>query len=193
MQPQQFRFDRLRPEIQEQVWNDASWTKAIFIRDPAERVLSAYLDKVVQTHETQRKPRTIWIQCVICRIHWYSLVGWNSTWHQRDTWSNDWTIMHVRPSLATTGLVVWSLSWKIYQSLIIYIGTSLDNAAALHSKGSIVAKGKHVRNVWQALSGNGTRQAQGLSCSSHVAAYPPDDASTSWAWSSGWQLDSNNK
>ena len=38
------------------MWNDASWTKAIFIRDPAERVLSANLDKVVQTHETQRKP-----------------------------------------------------------------------------------------------------------------------------------------
>ncbi len=134
MQPQQFRFDRLRPEIQEQVWNDACWTRAIFIRDPAERVLSANLDNVVQTHETQRKPPFGYNVSFAEAIHRYSLVGRNSTWHQRDTWSNDWTIMHVRPSLATTGLVLWSLSRKIYQSLIIYSIGSLDNAAALHSK-----------------------------------------------------------
>jgi hypothetical protein len=79
---QQFRFDRLRPEIQEQVWNDACWTRAIFIRDPAERVLSANLDNVVQTHETQRKPPFGYNVSFAEAIHRYSLVGRNSTWSQ---------------------------------------------------------------------------------------------------------------
>jgi hypothetical protein len=52
---QQFRFDGLTPNVQEEIWKDASWTKAIFIRNPAERLLSAYLDKV-QTHEGQLNP-----------------------------------------------------------------------------------------------------------------------------------------
>ena len=41
-----FRFARLSRNRQEEVLNDPSWTKAIFLRDPAERLMSAYLDKV---------------------------------------------------------------------------------------------------------------------------------------------------
>lgn len=39
-------FDLLQPEVQEQIWNDPEWTFAAFLRNPAERLLSAYLDKV---------------------------------------------------------------------------------------------------------------------------------------------------
>lgn len=41
-----FRFDKLKPKVQKQVWMDSQWTKAILIREPAERLLSAYLDKI---------------------------------------------------------------------------------------------------------------------------------------------------
>eukprot|EP00804_Cyclotella_cryptica_P015129 CCRYP_000684-RA/>CCRYP_000684-RA protein AED:0.04 eAED:0.04 QI:59/1/1/1/1/0.66/3/1038/369 len=51
-----FRFDKLDPSIQEEIWRDEKeWTWAVFLREPAERLLSAYLDKVskksVQIHE----------------------------------------------------------------------------------------------------------------------------------------------
>ena len=41
-----FQFDNLSRLRQEEVMSDPTWTKAIFLRDPAERLLSAYLDKV---------------------------------------------------------------------------------------------------------------------------------------------------
>ena len=41
-----FQFDKLSRLRQEEVMSDPSWTKAIFLRDPAERLLSAYLNKV---------------------------------------------------------------------------------------------------------------------------------------------------
>jgi len=40
------RFDSMRPEVQISILKDPSWTRAVFIREPAERLLSAYLDKV---------------------------------------------------------------------------------------------------------------------------------------------------
>ena len=43
-----FQFDNLSRLRQEEVMSDPTWTKAIFLRDPAERFLSAYLDKVEQ-------------------------------------------------------------------------------------------------------------------------------------------------
>jgi len=39
-------FDLLAPEVQQQIWNDKDWTFAAILRDPAERLLSAYLDKL---------------------------------------------------------------------------------------------------------------------------------------------------
>ena len=39
-------FDLLQPEVQERIWNDPEWTFAAFLRNPAERLLSAYLDKI---------------------------------------------------------------------------------------------------------------------------------------------------
>jgi hypothetical protein len=41
-------FDLLEPKRQEQIWNDPEWTFAAFLRNPAERLLSAYLDKVTE-------------------------------------------------------------------------------------------------------------------------------------------------
>jgi len=41
-----FYFDQLRPEVQREIWNDPSWTRAVLIREPTERLLSAYLDKI---------------------------------------------------------------------------------------------------------------------------------------------------
>lgn len=43
-----FSFDRLMPSRQDEIWSN--WTKAVFLRDPAERLLSAYLDKVETIH-----------------------------------------------------------------------------------------------------------------------------------------------
>jgi len=39
-------FDRLEPRVQQEIWNDKEWTFAAILRDPAERLLSAYLDKL---------------------------------------------------------------------------------------------------------------------------------------------------
>ena len=39
-------LSRLKPPEASAILNDRSWTKAVFFRDPAERLLSAYLDKV---------------------------------------------------------------------------------------------------------------------------------------------------
>ena len=40
------QLDRMRPDTQKEVWDSSSWTRAVFIRDPAQRLLSAYLDKI---------------------------------------------------------------------------------------------------------------------------------------------------
>mmetsp|Transcript_10705 Transcript_10705/g.22700 ORF Transcript_10705/g.22700 Transcript_10705/m.22700 type:complete len:407 (-) Transcript_10705:124-1344(-) len=41
-----FQFDQLDPRAQRKIWEDEEWTWAAFVRDPAERLLSAYLDKI---------------------------------------------------------------------------------------------------------------------------------------------------
>ena len=43
---QMYTFDKFSPDVQKEIWTDPSWTKAIFLRHPAERLLSAYLNKV---------------------------------------------------------------------------------------------------------------------------------------------------
>jgi len=40
------RFDSMREEVQFEILNDPEWKFAVFFRDPEERLLSAYLDKV---------------------------------------------------------------------------------------------------------------------------------------------------
>mmetsp|Transcript_6687 Transcript_6687/g.14671 ORF Transcript_6687/g.14671 Transcript_6687/m.14671 type:complete len:463 (-) Transcript_6687:82-1470(-) len=40
------RLDGMRPETQKELWDSRTWTRAVFIRDPAQRLLSAYLDKI---------------------------------------------------------------------------------------------------------------------------------------------------
>ena len=42
------QFDRLDPDVQRRIWEDDTWTWATMIRNPAERLLSGYLDKVVK-------------------------------------------------------------------------------------------------------------------------------------------------
>lgn len=49
-----FRFDKLSASIQEEIWLSEDWTWSVFLRDPAERLLSAYLDKVTK-QSTQDK------------------------------------------------------------------------------------------------------------------------------------------
>lgn len=39
-------FDQLEPNVQQSIWNDSEWTFAAFLRNPAERLLSGYLDKL---------------------------------------------------------------------------------------------------------------------------------------------------
>ena len=41
-----FQFDKLDPKVQRRIWEADDWTWAAFIRNPAERLLSSYLDKV---------------------------------------------------------------------------------------------------------------------------------------------------
>lgn len=43
-----FRFDKLDPLAQKRIWEDEEWKFAVFLRDPAERLLSAYLDKILK-------------------------------------------------------------------------------------------------------------------------------------------------
>jgi hypothetical protein len=51
---EEFIVRSLPLEIAQDLWNDPTWTRAVFLRDPAERLLSAYLDKVVKNAYTQR-------------------------------------------------------------------------------------------------------------------------------------------
>lgn len=41
-----FAFDRLNEETQRQIWESEEWTWAAFIRNPVERLLSGFLDKI---------------------------------------------------------------------------------------------------------------------------------------------------
>ena len=50
-----FQFDKMSPEVQRRIWEDEEWTWAAFIRNPAERLLSGYLDKVVKTKKGKKK------------------------------------------------------------------------------------------------------------------------------------------
>eukprot|EP00581_Thalassiosira_minuscula_P009972 CAMPEP_0183710196 /NCGR_PEP_ID=MMETSP0737-20130205/5998_1 /TAXON_ID=385413 /ORGANISM="Thalassiosira miniscula, Strain CCMP1093" /LENGTH=490 /DNA_ID=CAMNT_0025938421 /DNA_START=68 /DNA_END=1540 /DNA_ORIENTATION=+ len=49
-----FQFDKLAPEAQRRIWEDEEWTWAAFVRNPAERLLSAYLDKVKGQAKNQK-------------------------------------------------------------------------------------------------------------------------------------------
>ena len=51
------QFDALEPQVQRRIWEDTEWTWAAFIRNPAERLLSAYLDKV-----KSKKDKLKWIE-----------------------------------------------------------------------------------------------------------------------------------
>ena len=49
-----FFFDNFQWEQQERILNDPSWTKAVFLRQPAERILSAYKDRIEgQSHKSR--------------------------------------------------------------------------------------------------------------------------------------------
>ena len=41
-----WNFDILKPDIQKRIWEDPEWTFATILRNPADRLLSAYLDKL---------------------------------------------------------------------------------------------------------------------------------------------------
>jgi hypothetical protein len=49
-----FLMSTLDPSKAEELLNDPKWTKAVFFRDPFERLLSAYADKIVQHGYTQK-------------------------------------------------------------------------------------------------------------------------------------------
>lgn len=53
MDREPFLLSSLEPEKAKDMLTDPAWTKAVFFRDPAERLLSAYLDKVVGDRYTQ--------------------------------------------------------------------------------------------------------------------------------------------
>ena len=48
------QFDQLDPDAQRRIWYDEEWTWAAFIRNPAERLLSGYLDKVKSNEDKLR-------------------------------------------------------------------------------------------------------------------------------------------
>jgi hypothetical protein len=50
----EFMVQSLSLEKAEELLNDPTWTRAVFFRDPAERLLSAYLDKIVSEGYTQK-------------------------------------------------------------------------------------------------------------------------------------------
>lgn len=41
-----FYFDMLHPDRHFEIWNDPNWTRAVLIREPTERLLSGFLDKI---------------------------------------------------------------------------------------------------------------------------------------------------
>jgi hypothetical protein len=41
-----WNFDILNPDVQKRIWDDPEWTFATILRNPADRLLSAYLDKL---------------------------------------------------------------------------------------------------------------------------------------------------
>ncbi len=43
---EQLRLDKMRPQVLQHVMTSNEWTRAVLIREPSERLLSAYLDKV---------------------------------------------------------------------------------------------------------------------------------------------------
>lgn len=53
-----FLFDRLNPKNQRNILENEKWTKAVFLRDPAERFLSAYLDKIHDNSQWDKSMNT---------------------------------------------------------------------------------------------------------------------------------------
>ena len=51
---EEFFMSRLSLQKAQELLNDPTWTKTVFFRDPAERLLSAYLNKIVGNAYTQR-------------------------------------------------------------------------------------------------------------------------------------------
>ena len=49
-----FLMKKLEYSKAEELWNDPTWTKAVFFRNPFERLLSAYMDKFVGNSYTQK-------------------------------------------------------------------------------------------------------------------------------------------
>jgi hypothetical protein len=54
MDREEFMVRSLPLDVAQDLWNNPSWTKAVFFRDPAERLLSAYLDKIAKEAYTQK-------------------------------------------------------------------------------------------------------------------------------------------
>jgi hypothetical protein len=59
-----FEFDQLNEETQRQIWESEEWTWAAFIRNPVERLLSGFLDKIapiVNPNQSRGKCERSWV------------------------------------------------------------------------------------------------------------------------------------
>jgi hypothetical protein len=158
-----FRFDRLSPKVQKDIWQDSSWTKAIFIREPSERLLSAYLDKV-QVDETQPNPpfgyNVTFAQFIDFLSSHDVKPGVNETHGAMTglTWMSD---PHWRPQ-------AWSCGLSEDMAKFDYIG-SLDRAA-YHSKALLQQTG-----LWESFGKHYRVTQRGKHKGFHAAVtYPPD-------------------
>ena len=105
----EFFVSKLPLEKAQELFLDATWTKAVFFRDPAERLLSAYLDKVVKNGFTQKYFHIGSLEDTARPIltfeEFVHLVTYNNTTDINDKRGTHYRVdPHWRPQLFTCGL-----------------------------------------------------------------------------------------
>jgi hypothetical protein len=134
------RFDLMRPETQTSILHDTNnhWMKAVFLRDPAERLLSSYLDKV-----QDMESNTITFESFVRGLAEEDsdcVAGTKKASKQGLTWCSD---PHWRPQVWSCGL------WELlpHFEFVGAMNEQVDTAtkALLQAVGLWESHGKHYR------------------------------------------------
>jgi len=106
---QEWMLKNLSIKKSEELLNDPTWTKAVFFRDPVERLLSAYLDKFVNNNYSKMFVKNITNPSNIISFPEFVklFAGSNATKCDEGHGVHTCTDPHWKPQLLTCGLDYW--------------------------------------------------------------------------------------
>lgn len=152
-----FTFDHLTPTVQREILYNESWTKAILIREPAERLLSAYLDKIKKKQGGPFGPNVTFAKFVDI-LAMTNITKLSNSHKQRPglTWFTD---PHWRPQ-------AWSCGLSEDVKRFHYIG-GLDKAA-FHTKALLQKV-----NMWESYGKHYRVSERGKKKGTRYCTWPP--------------------